>query len=60
MVDKINHDVVAIIMQPDVKEKLGKTLMEPVGSSPEAFRARIDSEITRWGPVIKAANVKVN
>jgi len=35
-------------------------LMEPVGSSPEAFRARIDSEITRWGPVIKAANVKVN
>jgi tripartite-type tricarboxylate transporter receptor subunit TctC len=60
MVDKINHDVVAIIMQPDVKEKLGKTLMEPVGSSPEAFRARIDGEITRWGPVIKAANVKVN
>jgi tripartite-type tricarboxylate transporter receptor subunit TctC len=60
MVDKINHDVVAIIKQPDVKEKLGKTLMEPVGSSPEAFRARIDSEITRWGPVIKAANVKVN
>jgi len=60
MVDKINKDVVAIIMQPDVKEKLGKTLMEPVGSSPEAFRARIDSEITRWGPVIKAANVKVN
>ena len=60
MVDKINHDVVAIIKQPDVKEKLGATLMEPVGSSPEEFRARIDGEITRWGPVIKAANIKVN
>ena len=60
MVDKINHDVVAIIKQPDVKKKLGATLMEPVGSSPEEFRARIDSEITRWGPVIKAANIKVN
>jgi tripartite-type tricarboxylate transporter receptor subunit TctC len=60
MVDKINHDVVAIIKQPDVKEKLGKTLMEPVGSSPEDFRAVINREVDRWGPVIKAADVKVN
>jgi tripartite-type tricarboxylate transporter receptor subunit TctC len=30
------------------------------GSTPEEFRARIDGEIARWAPVIKAANVKVN
>ena len=60
MVAKINKDVVAIITQPDVKEKLGKTLMEPVGSSPEDFRKLIDAEVNRWGPVIKAADVKVN
>ncbi|MGN6571733.1 MAG: Bug family tripartite tricarboxylate transporter substrate binding protein [Pseudolabrys sp.] len=60
MVDKINHDVVAIIKQPDVKEKLGKTLMEPVGSSPDDFRKLINAEVDRWGPVIKAADVKVN
>ena len=60
MVDKINKDVVAIIRQPDVKQKLGATLMEPVGSSPQDFRALIDREVARWAPVIKAANVKVN
>lgn len=60
MVDRINKDVVAIITQPDVKQKLGATLMEPVGSSPEDFRALIDREVARWAPVIKAANVKVN
>ena len=60
MVDRINKDVVAIITQPDVKTKLGATLMEPVGSSPEDFRALIDREVARWAPVIKAANVKVN
>jgi tripartite-type tricarboxylate transporter receptor subunit TctC len=60
MVDRINKDVVAIIKQPDVAKKLGATLMEPVGSSPEQFRALIDREIARWAPVIKAANVKVN
>ena len=60
MVDKINKDVVAIIKAPAVREKLATQLMEPVGSTPEEFRARIDGEIARWAPVIKAADVKVN
>ena len=34
--------------------------MEPISSSPEEFRARMNGEIARWAPVIKAANVKVN
>ncbi len=58
MVDKINADVVAIIKLPEVREKLAKQLMEPVGSSPAEFRARIDGEIARWAPVIKAANIE--
>ena len=60
MIDKINKDVVAIIRQPDVGQKLAALLMEPVGSTPEEFRARIDGEIARWAPIIKAAHVKVN
>jgi tripartite-type tricarboxylate transporter receptor subunit TctC len=52
--------VVAIIRAPELREKLAAQLMEPVGSTPEEFRARIDGEIARWAPVIKAANVKVN
>jgi tripartite-type tricarboxylate transporter receptor subunit TctC len=58
MVDHINKDVVAIIRSPAVTEKLAAIFMEPVGSSPEEFRARINGEIDRWGPVIKAANVR--
>ncbi|MBS0246778.1 MAG: tripartite tricarboxylate transporter substrate binding protein [Proteobacteria bacterium] len=60
MVDAINKDVVAIIKMPDVKEKLAKTLMAPVGSSPEEFRKRIDGEVDRWAPIIKAADIKIN
>ncbi|MGH6728457.1 MAG: Bug family tripartite tricarboxylate transporter substrate binding protein [Pseudolabrys sp.] len=60
MIDQINKDVVAIIEQPAVREKLAAQLMQPVGSTPEQFRARIDGEIARWAPVIKAANVKIN
>jgi len=60
VIDRINQDVVAIIKEPAVREKLATQLMEPVGNSPEAFRARIDGEIARWAPVIKASDVKVN
>jgi tripartite-type tricarboxylate transporter receptor subunit TctC len=58
--EKISKDVSEIIMQPAVREKLATQLMEPVGSSPNALRARMDGEIARWAPVIKAANVKIN
>ena len=43
-----------------VREKLATQLMEPVGSSPDDLRARMEGEIARWAPVIKAANVKIN
>lgn len=58
--EKISKDVSGIIGQPDVRERLATQLMEPVGSSPDELRARMDAEIARWAPVIKAANVKIN
>ena len=60
VIDKINKDVVEIIKSPGAHDKLAAALMEPVGSSPEQFRATIAGEVSRWAPVIKAANVKVN
>jgi tripartite-type tricarboxylate transporter receptor subunit TctC len=60
VVAKIQREVVEAIGTAAIREKLAAQLMEPVGSSPAEFRARIDGEIDRWGPVIKAANVKVN
>jgi len=60
IIAKINTDVVEIIKQPSVREKLAVQLMEPIGSSPEDFRAQMDGEIARWAPVIKAANIKID
>ena len=60
IVETISKDVAAIIKASAVREKLAAQLMEPIGSSPEELRARMDNEIARWAPVIKAANVKVN
>ncbi len=61
LVDKISKDVAEAIKSKTVRDKLATQLMEPVGNSPDQFRAVIDAEIERWAPVIKAANVeKIN
>ena len=60
IIDKINKDVAEAIKTPAIREKLAAQLMEPVGNSPAQFRAVIDAEISRWEPIIKAADVKIN
>jgi tripartite-type tricarboxylate transporter receptor subunit TctC len=60
IIDRISKDVADIIRQPMLREKLATQLMEPVGSSPDELRARMDAEIEQWAPVIKAANVTLN
>jgi tripartite-type tricarboxylate transporter receptor subunit TctC len=60
LVAKIRLAVVEALGTVAVRDKLATQLMEPVGSTPAEFRARIDSEIDRWAPVIKAADVRVN
>jgi tripartite-type tricarboxylate transporter receptor subunit TctC len=60
VIAKINREVVDALKSPAVRAKLATQMMEPVGDSPEAFRARIDAEVARWAPVIKAANIRIN
>jgi tripartite-type tricarboxylate transporter receptor subunit TctC len=60
IVAKIRLAVVEALGTAAVRDKLAAQLMEPVGNTPAEFRERIDSEIARWAPVIKAADVKVN
>lgn len=60
LIEAINQDVTEALKNRSVRDKLATQYMEPIGNSPAEFRAVIDSEITRWSPVIKAGNVKIN
>jgi len=57
IVAKLHREVVRILALPDVRERFAAQAAEPVGSSPEEFRAYIRSEIDRWAVVSKKANV---
>ncbi len=46
------------VRAPDVLERLTSQGVEPVGSTPEAFRAIIAREIPQWREVIRAAGIR--
>jgi tripartite-type tricarboxylate transporter receptor subunit TctC len=57
---RVANEVAGVITAADVRDKLVTQFMEPVPSTPAAFRARIDADLARWAPVIRAANIRVN
>jgi tripartite-type tricarboxylate transporter receptor subunit TctC len=60
VVAKIAREAAEAITAPDIREKLATQLMEPIPGTPAQFRARIDADLARWAPVIRAANIRVN
>jgi len=54
----LNREIVTIISQPDMKERLVTLGYDPVAGTPEEFAQRIKVEIGTWGKVIRAANIK--
>ena len=57
IVEKMNADAVKVLREPDVRQKLENLGLEVVASTPQQFADFIKAEMTKWGPVIKAANI---
>jgi tripartite-type tricarboxylate transporter receptor subunit TctC len=55
---RVHRDVVRVLNQPDIKEKLLASGGEPIGNSPEAFSAWLKSEAVKWGKLIKETGMR--
>src|SRR5262245_6175318 len=60
IVVKLAHDFVAALSTDFVQQKLVKLGAFSIGSSPQAFDAKIRADYDKWGPIIKAAGIKVD
>ena len=53
------HDIIVTsLAQPDVKAKLAAMAYVPIGSTPRECAEFFQSEMAKWGPVIKEAGLK--
>jgi tripartite-type tricarboxylate transporter receptor subunit TctC len=60
IVGRLNAELNKIIATPAMRERMIGLGYEPVGGTPEEFGKFIQSELAKWAPVVKAANVRVD
>src|SRR5271166_358997 len=60
IIAQIQKAFAAAITTPAIREKLATQLMTPIPTTSAEFRTRVDADIARWTPVIKAADIKIN
>jgi len=60
IIAKIHDVVAAALADPAIREKLATQFMEPIPTTPAQFRAKIDADLARWAPVIKALDLRIN
>ena len=58
IVNRLNRETVQIINTPDVRERFLNLGCEVEGSSPQELAAKIKSEMTRWGKILKDAGIQ--
>jgi tripartite-type tricarboxylate transporter receptor subunit TctC len=57
VVSELNRSFVRALRSPDVVERFARSGIETVGSSPEQFCARLQSETERWKRIAKIAGI---
>ncbi|GKS77155.1 tripartite tricarboxylate transporter substrate binding protein [Acidovorax sp. SUPP950] len=60
LVTRLNTEVNKALASPPVVKRMQDFGMEPLGGTPEQFRAMARAEAKRWGEIIKAAGVKLD
>jgi tripartite-type tricarboxylate transporter receptor subunit TctC len=60
ILDKMHAEVVKVLNDNDIKKIWGDAGAVAGGQSPKEFGTFINSEITKWGKVLKDANIKID
>lgn len=58
VVNRIYTEVAKLLKEEDTKQRLAALGSDPVGSSPQEFRAKIARELQQFGQIIKALGMK--
>jgi tripartite-type tricarboxylate transporter receptor subunit TctC len=59
IIDRLHREMVLVLKDPEVRQRLAVLGIEPVGNTPEEYGAQIRADIEKWRPVVKAAGIKL-
>jgi tripartite-type tricarboxylate transporter receptor subunit TctC len=57
---RLHDEIVKIIHQPEVRERIVADGSEPVGSTPEEFRQYMLADLTKWAKLVKESGAKLD
>jgi tripartite-type tricarboxylate transporter receptor subunit TctC len=60
IVTRMNREMVAVLKDPEVRQKLAVAYMEPIGSTPQELADFMREERDRWAPVIRHAGLRAD
>ena len=58
IIKRLNTELMTVIMNPEIKEKLLSQGAQVLGSTPEQYGAYLASEIKRWDAVVKSSKTE--
>ena len=57
---RLHDELVAVLNEPEVREKLRTQLMDVVADTPDQFRAVMKADVERWKPVIEKNHITLD
>jgi tripartite-type tricarboxylate transporter receptor subunit TctC len=60
VVEKLSVEVNRAMQSPDIKDYFAARGFIVEGTTPEAFKAFIASEVTKWTPIVKSSGVQAD
>jgi tripartite-type tricarboxylate transporter receptor subunit TctC len=60
VINRLSQEIAKIARSPEMREKLLAMGAEPVGGTPEEFKAVIDRDIAKWKPLAQKVGIKVD
>jgi tripartite-type tricarboxylate transporter receptor subunit TctC len=59
IVERLNHDIVQLLKEPDTVQRFRAQGVEVVASTPDEFRALVTRDVAKWTQLIKDANIRI-
>jgi tripartite-type tricarboxylate transporter receptor subunit TctC len=59
-VRRLNAELLRLLREPEVLQKMAQIGAEPKPGTPEEFAAMLHGEIEKWAGVVRAADIRMN